>query len=108
MTGSSNLANMSTNKVIFHVQVRGHKNVVRHFPHEVEDLVFVLDLLEGQGQDAVWEIKFILILWLSIIVIIPFQMSRFDSGEKEPTANRILNICQSKSVSFFYEEKPAS
>ena len=58
------------------MKVRGHKHVVRHFPHEVEDLQFVLDLLETLDNSHAWEIKFVLILWLSIIVIIPFEMSR--------------------------------
>ena len=71
---SYKLKSSSNWEIISLYKVRGHKNVVRHFPHEVEDLVFVLDLLEGLVPGAAWEIKYVLILWLSIVVIIPFQV----------------------------------
>jgi hypothetical protein len=33
-------------------------------------------------------------LWLSIIVLIPFNMARFDSGEQAPLAERLLSLCK--------------
>lgn len=53
--------------------------MVRHFPHEVDDLEFVVSLLQAQDEKntETWETRYVLLLWLSIIVIIPFNMSRY-------------------------------
>jgi hypothetical protein len=70
---------------------------VRHFPHEVEDLEKVVGLLHqesAEGSSHNWETRYVLLLWLSIIVLIPFNMARFDSGEKSPLADRILFLCR--------------
>ena len=37
-------------------------------------------LLEQQEKDGHWETRYFLLLWLSILVLIPFHLSRFDSG----------------------------
>jgi hypothetical protein len=77
--------------------VRGFKIVVRHFPHEVEDLEKVVGMLHQEAADtraANWETRYVLLLWLSIIVLIPFNMARFDSGERSPLADRILFLCK--------------
>lgn len=82
------------------MQVRGYKVVVRHFPHEVEDLEFVVSLLQAQDDGQAWQTRYVLLIWLSIIVIIPFDMARFDSGNQEPLADRILTICKGKIWNF--------
>jgi len=77
-------------------KVRGPKVVVRYLPHEVEDLERVVTVLQEQdcNDNKTWETRYILLLWLSIIVLIPFNMSRFDSGEQEPLAERLLVLCK--------------
>jgi len=74
--------------------VRGHKVVVRYLPHEVEDLETVVELLQDLDNSDSWETRYVLLLWLAIIVLIPFNMSRFDSGQKVPMTDRILAACQ--------------
>ena len=71
--------------------------VVRHFPHEVSDLDPVLTLLEAEGDNTEnWETRYVLLLWMSMLVLIPFDMKRFDSGEKKDTVtDRILAVIQS-------------
>ena len=78
-------------------QVRKAKVVVRHFPHEVSDLDPVLTLLEAEGDNTEnWETRYVLLLWMSMLVLIPFDMKRFDSGEKKDTVtDRILAVIQS-------------
>ena len=85
------------------IKVRGYKVVVRHLPHEVKFMEAVLQLLELQkgASDDQWETRYFLILWLSILVLIPFHLSRFDSGQAGDHAtlmNRILNTIKVKNV----------
>jgi hypothetical protein len=74
------------------VKVRGYKVVVRHLPHEVKNFEVVLQLLEKQDLKTNWETRYFLLLWLSILVLIPFHLSRFDSkGDgKETLMDRVL------------------
>lgn len=93
------------------IRVRGYKVVVRHLPHEVSDLLMVLTFLEAQDpkDKETWRSRFVLLLWLSIVVIIPFHMSRLDgfapgqpgeeSGSKKLTVmERIFNICKTYAL----------
>lgn len=87
------------------VNVRGYKVVIRHLPHEVTDFGPVLRLIENQdpNDSETWTTRYILLLWLSIIVMIPFNMSRFDGfDENEPTnqtvMDRILVIIKTYAV----------
>ncbi|XP_064617512.1 tubulin-specific chaperone D-like [Liolophura sinensis] len=82
-------------------KVRGYKIVVRHLPHEVADLEPVLQMLTNQDpyDFGTWETRYMLLLWMSMVCMIPFDMSRLDShaksnaGEvKEPIMDRIINI----------------
>ena len=87
----------ATTQLMAHLfKVRGPKVVVRYLPHEVEDLEKVVTVLQEQDptDNNSWETRYILLLWLSIIVLIPFNMARFDSGEKAPLAERLLSLCK--------------
>lgn len=93
------------------IRVRGYKVVVRHLPHEVSDLLTVLVFLEAQNPDdkETWRSRFVLLLWLSIVVIIPFHMSRLDgfapgqpeagTSKKLTVMERIFNICKTYALS---------
>ncbi|GBM64386.1 Tubulin-specific chaperone D [Araneus ventricosus] len=80
-------------------KVRGYKVVLRHLPHEVSDVEPVLSLLNEQDPHdaATWEARYMLLLWMSIIVMIPFHMNRLDDtsesgSEKKPIMQRIINV----------------
>ncbi|EKX43034.1 hypothetical protein GUITHDRAFT_140881 [Guillardia theta CCMP2712] len=88
--------------------VRGHKVLTRFFPHRVADIEPCLALLAKQNpkESNTWEIRFILFLWLSILVMVPFSLDTVDStildgSEVAENANgdglvdRIVNICKS-------------
>ncbi|KAJ0178796.1 hypothetical protein K1T71_005571 [Dendrolimus kikuchii] len=95
------------------IRVRGYKIVVRHLPHEVTDLLTVLTFLEIQDpkDKETWRSRFVLLLWLSIVVIIPFHMSRLDgfapgqpgheagTSKKLTVMERIYNICKTYALS---------
>ncbi|KAK4882052.1 hypothetical protein RN001_005371 [Aquatica leii] len=87
------------------IKVRGYKVVVRHLPHEVSDFEAVLQLLESQdlNDSDTWTTRYVLLLWLSIVVMIPFHMSRLDgfssTDDKQKTVmSRVLNICKMYAV----------
>jgi len=78
-------------------KVRGYKTVVKFFPHEVCDMEQVVELLHFQATPEVeterpeqptdtsnwntqyWQVPYILVLWLSIIVLVPFDLTTIDS-----------------------------
>ncbi|XP_032392483.1 tubulin-specific chaperone D isoform X1 [Etheostoma spectabile] len=85
-------------------KVRGYKIFMQLFPHEVADVQPVLDLLSRQDpkDSETWETRYMLLLWLSMTCLIPFDLYRLDghlesdSGKaREPTMDRILAIAKS-------------
>nr|XP_045015131.1 tubulin-specific chaperone D [Jaculus jaculus] len=88
-------------------KVRGYKVFLRLFPHEVSDVQPVLDMFPGQNpkDHETWETRYMLLLWLSMTCLIPFDFSRLDGnlhthpGEARlPIMDRILQIAQSYLV----------
>ncbi|XP_054462818.1 tubulin-specific chaperone D [Anoplopoma fimbria] len=85
-------------------KVRGYKIFMQLLPHEVADVQPVLDLLSKQDpkDSETWETRYMLLLWLSMTCLIPFDLYRLDGhlesdGGKvrEPTMDRILGIAKS-------------
>jgi len=76
-------------------KVRGYKTVVKFFPHEVADLEPVVELLHFQESEGEWWIPYVLVLWLSLIVLVPFDIESIDSKKnREVLVKRILNIAK--------------
>lgn len=77
-------------------KMRGYKRIIQYLPHEITDLEPVLKLLENQDpkNSESWETRFILLLWLSIICIVPFDLERFDANDSQTDSilNRFLKI----------------
>ncbi|KAI9099501.1 tubulin folding cofactor D C terminal-domain-containing protein [Phlyctochytrium arcticum] len=96
-------------RYIYHVhKVRGPKIVVKLLTHEVanlEPLVAFVELCheaaEERDQESAetvsWETRYVLLLWLSLLCMIPFDLRKVDSGltirgEKVPLVERVLNL----------------
>lgn len=73
------------------VTVCGYKTVVTFFPHQVSDLELAVALLEKshhataitsirQESTGEMETKCVILLWLSILVLIPFDISSVDTS----------------------------
>lgn len=82
-------------------KVRGPKEVVKRFPHEIADLVPVLNYLENENLDdpCTWESGYVLVMWLSILVINPFHLKLLDGQEEErkdglTIAQRLMKVCK--------------
>lgn len=73
-------------------KVRGHETVSSFFPNEVkilEPLLFYL-VTQRENDKLLWETKYVLLLWLSIVVLVPFDLISIDS--------KIMNFNKSSEV----------
>uniref|UniRef100_A0A672ZUY0 Tubulin folding cofactor D n=1 Tax=Sphaeramia orbicularis TaxID=375764 RepID=A0A672ZUY0_9TELE len=91
-------------------KVRGYKIFMQLFPHEVADVQPVLDLLSRQDpkDTETWETRYMLLLWLSMTCLIPFDLSRLDGHlesdggkSREPIMDRILAIAKVIYINVF-------
>ncbi|KAI5896933.1 ARM repeat-containing protein [Schizophyllum commune H4-8] len=79
--------------LLYHyVKFRGSKTITRFFPHEVPDLAIAIDYMTREGsptQDsAQWALRYVVLLWLSLICMIPFDLAQFDEeGQVGRTAD---------------------
>lgn len=73
------------------VTVCGYKAVIKFFPHQVSDLELAVSLLEKchntdsgtslrDESTGEMEAKCVILLWLSILVLIPFDLSSVDTS----------------------------
>ncbi|KIK69557.1 hypothetical protein GYMLUDRAFT_79682 [Collybiopsis luxurians FD-317 M1] len=79
-----------------YTKFRGYKTIIRFFPHQVSDLWIVLGYLDAQDSCAhnsmQWALRYVLLLWLSLVCMLPFDLSQFDENENGRTANVIESI----------------
>lgn len=92
-------------------KVRGYKVVVNHLPHELSDLEPVLKLIEKAppGKGYITPAMHMLLLWLGVLSMVPFQLSRLDCGDtdRKPVAERILNIIKTNVAACGKAHSPA-
>lgn len=76
--------------------------IVKFLPHEVSDLELVLRLLESSDRNDydTWQARYGLLLWLSIVVLVPFNLKTVDRDESQAEAQipavvtRIISLCK--------------
>ncbi|KAG2760722.1 Tubulin-specific chaperone D [Phytophthora cactorum] len=70
-------------------KVRGYKTVVKLLPHEVSDFEPTLQLLQSQDRTdhSVWETRYVLLLWLSMLCLVPFDLNTIDSSSSSAGGN---------------------
>ncbi|KAL0993545.1 hypothetical protein UPYG_G00109500 [Umbra pygmaea] len=98
------LVHMSFQFLYIISKVRGYKVFMQLFPHEVADVRPVLDLVCQQDpkDTETWMTRYMLLLWLSMTCLIPFDLARLDghltsdpSQTREPIMDRILSVAKS-------------
>ncbi|XP_053425237.1 tubulin-specific chaperone D [Nycticebus coucang] len=106
-TSPASLVHLAFKFLYIITKVRGYKIVLRLLPHEVADVEPVLDLFTGQNpkDHETWETRYMLLLWLSVTCLIPFDFSRLDGNlltqpgqTRTSIMDRILHIAQSYLV----------
>lgn len=71
--------------------------IVRFFPHEVSDLSVIIEYLSTSGpalEPDQWVLRYIILLWLSLVCMLPFDLAQFDIAEEGETAVAINNIAK--------------
>ena len=66
----------------------------RFFPHEIADLSVTLDYITAPNTPAQsswqWALRYTLLLWISLVCMIPFDLDQFDeAGKGGETASRV-------------------
>ncbi|XP_053767028.1 tubulin-specific chaperone D isoform X2 [Desmodus rotundus] len=106
-TSPADLIHLAFKFLYIITKVRGYKTFLRLFPHEVADAHPVLDMVTSQNpkDHETWETRYMLLLWLSVICLIPFDFSRLDGNllcqpgqVRMSVMDRILQIAQSYLV----------
>ena len=56
--------------------------MIQYFPHEVKDLYPAIGYLikERTDQNSNWETRYVILLWLGVIAMVPFNLDIIDSG----------------------------
>lgn len=70
-------------QLVYHLcKVRGYKTIVKLLPHEVSDFEPTLMLLQAQDRAdySTWETRYVLLLWLSMLCLVPFDLTTIDSS----------------------------
>lgn len=61
------------------------KPIVRFFPHEIADLSIALDYMRLPNglvhESSQWALRYVILLWLYLICMIPFDLVQFDETE---------------------------
>ncbi|XP_063574426.1 tubulin-specific chaperone D isoform X11 [Pongo abelii] len=103
-TSPASLVHLAFKFLYIITKVRGYKTFLRLFPHEVADVEPVLDLVTNQNpkDHETWETRYMLLLWLSVTCLIPFDFSRLDGNlltqpgqTRMSIMDRILQIAES-------------
>ncbi|KAF0738797.1 hypothetical protein Ae201684P_008914 [Aphanomyces euteiches] len=89
-------------------KVRGYKTIIKLLPHDVAEFEPVLQLLQSQDRDdfITWEIRYVLLLWLSILALVPFDLKTIDSSlnGEEDNAESIVIVANITSICKNYLE----
>ena len=67
---------------------------MRFFTHEASDLEPLLKCLEGlkQGHE-IWEMRYVVILWISLVAIIPFDLKVLDEKKQGLVSLSFYSYC---------------
>jgi hypothetical protein len=96
-------------------KTRGYKTIVKFFSHEVSDLEPLLEFTENVSQLRLqyWETYYVLLLWLSIVCMIPFDLKTVDSQlesqkNSKSLAERVLELAKQYVVGVGREYEAAA
>lgn len=74
-------------------KTRGYKVISRFFPHSIPDLVLVINASQSFTEGVAWEFRYVVLLWLSIAIKIPFDLGKILPGQD--VAAQLQDLCTS-------------
>lgn len=91
-------------QIVYHLcKVRGYKTVIKLLPHEVSNFEPTLQLLQSQDRTdhSMWETRYVLLLWLSMLCLVPFDLNTIDSSSTDNNSggtialvSNIVTLCK--------------
>jgi hypothetical protein len=80
----------------YYINFRGYKTIVRYFTHEISDLTVALNcMLNLSDEHSGWHLRYVMLIWLYLICMIPFDLSQFDEHDRiGTTANQIEDLAK--------------
>ncbi|KAI0732028.1 TBCD protein [Fomitopsis betulina] len=81
-----------------YIKFRGYKTISRFFPHEIADLTIALEYMLLPNSPALanhfnWPIRYVVLLWLSLVCMIPFDLEQFDETDRAgETAEKLESL----------------
>ncbi|KZT60321.1 ARM repeat-containing protein [Calocera cornea HHB12733] len=88
--GPTTRLEMLAKLIYWYTKTRGYKTIVRYFPHETADFAIALGLLTRLLETVIqWEVTYVLLLWISLICMLPFDLTLFDEKGKTPVATTL-------------------
>ena len=81
-----------------YTKVRGYKLISRFLPHKVQDIVPLLHQLECMhASRPPWELIYVTLLWLSLVVLVPFPLHRGTGASILERVERVTRLYVSRS-----------
>ncbi|KAL4080682.1 armadillo-type protein [Scleroderma citrinum] len=89
------LANLLYN----YIKCRGYKTITSFFPHEIVDVTTAIEFMRLSGgpssETSQWHLRYVVLLWLSLVSRIPFDLEQFDEvGQRGRTASALESIAK--------------
>uniref|UniRef100_A0A336LLZ4 Tubulin-specific chaperone D n=1 Tax=Culicoides sonorensis TaxID=179676 RepID=A0A336LLZ4_CULSO len=80
-------------------KVRSYKVFVKFLPHELSDLDFTLKSLaetnvDDKNASKCWEKRYVLLVWMSVLVLIPFHLARLDGDKVSGVEGKLTKMEQ--------------
>ncbi|KAI0086506.1 ARM repeat-containing protein [Irpex rosettiformis] len=97
---SSQRIGLVAHLLYLYINFRGYKSITRFFPHEIADLSVALDFLllpDGPAQVTwQWHLRYVMLLWMSLICMLPFDLAQFDDPKSiGKTASDVETVAKS-------------
>lgn len=77
-----------------YIKCRGYKTITSFFPHEIADVTIAIEFMRlpdgPSAEPSQWTLRYVVLLWLSLVCRIPFDLDQFDEdGQIGGTASAL-------------------
>lgn len=69
---------------------------VNYFPHEIADVSVAIAYMNAENgpakEEMQWGLRYVVLLWISLVCMIPFDLAQFDEIDAGQTAHALVKI----------------